>query len=155
VNSYKRLVPGYEAPVYICWSKTNRSSLIRIPRFNKEKSEAARAELRCPDPSCNPYLAFAVMACAGMDGVHNQTEAPKARGDNLYALSNQERTDQSIHSLPESLESALGYLRKNKVIQEALGLHVTKSFLRLKQAEWDAYKTQVTPWEITRYAERL
>lgn len=149
VNSYKRLVPGYEAPVYISWARINRSALIRVPRIND--IEATRLELRCPDPSCNPYLAFAVMLHAGLDGIEKKMTPPEAFEENLYDLDEARRRARHVETLPGSLGEALDCLAEDKVIQDALGPHVYERFVRAKMQEWDDYRIQVTPWEIERY----
>ncbi len=155
VNSYKRLVPGYEAPTYVCWAQVNRSSLIRIPRFAPGQSSAARAELRCPDPSCNPYLAFAVMLAAGLDGIERELDPPPAVNEDVYAFSPQELAQRDIDVLPGTLGEALEALEADQVIKEALGDHILESFIRAKQAEWDTYRIQVTGWELERYLMTL
>ena len=147
VNSYKRLVPGYEAPVYLSWARVNRSALIRVP--HAKVAEATRVELRCPDPSCNPYLAFAVMLSAGMDGVRRKLPVPAPKEENLYDLDAQKRN--GLISLPGSLKEALDELEKDKVIRQALGEHVYRRFYHAKLQEWDEYRIQVTPWELGKY----
>ena len=149
VNSYKRLVPGYEAPVYIAWAPLNRSALIRIPMFSKVK--AARFEYRCPDPSCNPYLAFVAIIAAGMDGIERNIEPPAAVERNIYELSRKKRTELNIQTLPGNLFDALSYLRKDKVLCDALGVHILENFLELKNKEWREYSTQVTDWDWNKY----
>jgi len=148
VNSYKRLVPGYEAPVYIAWSQRNRSPLIRIP---SRRGIGTRVELRSPDPSCNPYLALAVMLKAGLDGIKRNLTPPEPEDRNIYAMTSKERADRNIFSLPASLDEALKELEKNPVILEALGEHVWDRFKEAKMIEWDAYRTCVHPWEVERY----
>lgn len=155
VNSYKRLVPGYEAPVYVCWAQVNRSALIRIPRFNPAQPGAARIELRCPDPSCNPYLAFAAMLAAGLDGIEKQLEPPSPVEEDVYEFGPQELEARDIPTLPGTLDEALNELVNDPVICEALGQHVLNAFLRAKRAEWDEYRVQVTDWEVARYFEIL
>ena len=155
VNSYKRLVPGYEAPVYVCWAQINRSALIRIPRFGPGQSSAARAELRCPDPSCNPYLAFAAMLAAGLDGIERQLEPPPPVEEDVYEFGPQELNSRGIPTLPGTLDEALNELVKDQVICDALGEHMCQAFLRVKRAEWDEYRVQVTDWEVSRYFEIL
>ena len=152
VNSYKRIVPGYEAPVYVAWSGANRSSLIRIPAA---RGMSTRIELRSPDPSCNPYLSFAVILMAGLDGVENQIEPGEPTTLNLFHLNNEERSDQGIESLPGSLKEALDYLETDPIIQDALGEHVYHDFMRLGRAEWDAYRISVHDWEIDRYLNTI
>lgn len=148
VNSYKRLVPGYEAPVYLAWSLANRSALLRVPA---KRGNATRVELRSPDPSCNPYLAFAAILTAGLDGIKNQIEPPPSVDQNIYHLSEKERKKLRIDSLPGSLFEALELLEKNPVGKEALGEHIFNEFLCAKKIEWDNYRTDVSPWEIDKY----
>jgi len=149
VNSYKRLVPGYEAPVYLSWARINRSALIRVPRISD--IQATRLELRCPDPSCNPYLAFAVMLKAGLDGIDKKMSAPEALEENLYDLDEARRLARGVEMLPASLGEALDCLAEDRVIQDALGPHVYERFVRAKTQEWDDYRIKVSPWEIERY----
>ncbi|MEW5867188.1 MAG: type I glutamate--ammonia ligase [Bacillota bacterium] len=148
VNSYKRLVPGYEAPVYIAWSERNRSPLVRVPAARKS---ATRIELRNPDPSCNPYLALAVMLKAGLDGIKNRILPPEPVNRNIYALTAAERKEMGIESLPGSLKEALEELQQDPVIMEALGPHILERFIEAKNLEWDIYRTQVHKWEIDQY----
>ena len=151
VNSYKRLVPGYEAPVYVCWGQINRSALVRIPMVSKGREQSTRAELRCPDPSCNPYLAFATMLACGLDGIERNLVAPPPAEDNVFEFDAGELAEANIRTLPGSLAEALDELRKDTVVQEALGDHVYRWFMRAKTAEWDAFRLQVTQWELDRY----
>ena len=151
VNSYKRLVPGYEAPVYICWAGKNRSSLIRIPRYSEGREKATRAELRCPDPSCNPYLAFAVMLKAGLDGIKNNMELPEPVEEDVYGFDEAKLNEKHIDTLPGTLGRALEELRKDKLILEALGEHTSRVYLNAKKKEWDEYRIQVTEWEKKKY----
>ena len=151
VNSYKRLVPGYEAPVYLAWSLANRSALLRVPA---KRGNATRVELRSPDPSCNPYLAFAVILGACVDGVKNEIKPPKQVEANIYALSPEERKKKKIDSLPGSLAEALVALDASKVAKEALGPHVYKEFSDTKNKEWDDFRIDVSQWELDRYFER-
>lgn len=154
VNSYKRLVPGYEAPVYVGWAQVNRSALIRMPSAPPGKEKVVRAELRCPDPSANPYLAFTVMLAAALDGITNDLELPKPLNDiNVYELTLEERKSKNIAELPGSLAEALGELKNDLVLQEALGSKVYEVFDRAKQAEWQEYSMKVTDWEVERYLE--
>ncbi len=154
VNSYKRLVPGYEAPVYVGWAQTNRSALIRIPRYNKGMSGATRAELRCPDPSCNPYLAFMVMLAAAMDGIEGGLKPEKPLNDvNIYTLTAEERKEMGIEQLPGSLREALDELDKDTVLIDALGPVLYEAFTRAKREESDAYRIHVTDWELEHYLE--
>lgn len=148
VNSYKRLVPGYEAPVYIAWSQRNRSPLVRIP---SRRGVGTRVELRSPDPSCNPYLALAVMLKAGLDGIKRNLTPPEPEDRNIYAMTPEERAQHNIKSLPASLEEALKELEKDPVILEALGEHIWDRFREAKTIEWNLYRTQVHKWEIDRY----
>jgi glutamine synthetase len=147
VNSYKRLVSGYEAPVYISWGRINRSALLRVPRAHG--IESTRLELRCPDPSCNPYLAFAAMLAAGLDGIRRKLPMPAASEENLYLLDNQQGG--TLNTLPGSLEEALDELEKDTLIREALGPHVYERFINAKRAEWADYRLEVTAWELNRY----
>jgi len=149
VNSYKRLVPGYEAPVYISWARINRSALIRVPKVTDVQS--TRLELRCPDPSCNPYLAFAVMLYAGLDGIEKEMTPPDALEENLYDLDETRRQARHVEMLPGSLKEALDCLAEDEVIQDALGEHVYDRFVRAKTQEWDEYRLAVSSWEIERY----
>ncbi len=154
VNSYKRLVPGYEAPVYIGWASSNRSALIRIPRYTPGRDKAVRAELRFPDPSANPYLAFGTMLAAALDGIDNKMTPPRNLNNvNLYHLNDAERKRMKITSLPGSLSEALGELSKDKVVKDALGDYVYDAFMRAKSEEWDEFRTAVTDWEVKRYLE--
>jgi glutamine synthetase len=151
VNSYKRLVPGYEAPVYISWARTNRSALIRVPRISPEKPKSARIELRFPDPAANPYLAFAVMLKAGLDGIKNDIPLPPPVEENLYHLGEERRRESGINVLPGSLFEAVADLQADTVVQDGLGETLCERFVEAKMEEWDAYRMQVTPWELTRY----
>lgn len=153
VNSYKRLVPGYEAPVYICWAQINRSSLIRIPRYSPGKEQATRCELRCPDPSCNPYLAFAVMLKAGLEGIKEKLDVPQPVEEDVYEFDAAKREEHKIDTLPASLGEAISYLRDSKVAKEALGEHTFKIYLAAKEAEYDEFRLQVTEWEHKKYLE--
>jgi len=148
VNSYKRLVPGYEAPVYISWGRTNRSALIRIPRISANRHRSTRAELRCPDPSANPYLTFAVMLAAGLDGIEKKMVPPAPAEEDLYHVDGQRA---GLETLPGDLGQALSELKKNEVIQSALGQHVYERFMEAKTQEWDEYRLYVSKWELDRY----
>lgn len=154
VNSYKRLVPGYEAPVYICWAQINRSALIRIPRYSKGREQATRAELRCGDPSCNPYLAFAAMLKAGLEGIKNKMEPPKPVEENVYALDEAKRNEKNIDTLPVSLGEAIDELNRCEIMAELFGQQQFHRFIDAKRREWDEYRIQVTPWEVSQYLER-
>ncbi len=148
VNSYKRLVPGYEAPVYLSWGRTNRSALVRVPRISNGREETTRIELRCPDPAGNPYLAFAVMLAAGLDGIQRQLNLREAAEEDLFHV---DPRAQGLETLPSSLGAALDALRNDEVIQEALGPHIYERFLNAKQQEWESYRAYVSQWEIDRY----
>lgn len=153
VNSYKRLVPGYEAPVYIGWAQTNRSALIRIPG-TAGRERATRAELRCPDPSCNPYLAFAMMLASGLDGVKKKMVPVEPMNDvNVYELSRKERRRMGIDELPGSLKEALLAMENDPLFKEVLGDKLFESYIRGKWADWDEYRTTVSEWEINRYLQ--
>lgn len=153
VNSYKRLVVGYEAPVYISWGRTNRSALIRVPRINPQKPKATRAELRSPDPSANPYLAFAVMLSAGLDGLEKQKTPPPPVEENVYELTDEEMKKRGIETLPPDLYGALRALAKDEVIKNVLGEEVFKKYYEIKMREWDEFRIRVTDWEKERYLE--
>jgi glutamine synthetase len=155
VNSYKRLVPGYEAPVYVAWSRRNRSALIRVPLYHPGKEKATRAEIRCPDPSCNPYLAFAGLLHAGLEGIEQGYELPDPMETNLYELTKQERHALGIESLPESLGDAIDTAAESDLVERALGTELRDRLISLKQREWDEYRVQVTPWELERYLPTL
>ncbi len=151
VNSYKRLVPGYEAPVYIAWSQRNRSALVRIPTYHPGKEKATRCELRCPDPSCNPYLLFAVILHAGLDGIEKKYKVSKSMDTNLYDLDESQRKELGIESLPNNLGEATQIAENSPLIKKALGDHVFNRFIALKKAEWEEYRIQVTPFELEKY----
>lgn len=156
VNSYKRLVPGYEAPVYVGWAQTNRSALIRIPRSVDGVANAVRAELRCPDPSCNPYLAFTVMLATALDGIDKGMTPPAALNNvNVYHLSAEDRKNLGVSELPGSLKDALIEMEKDTVVKEALGETLYAAFLRAKWSEWEDYRLNVTDWEVSRYLETV
>lgn len=155
VNSYKRLVAGYEAPVYICWAQVNRSALIRVPRYSPGREASTRLELRFPDPSCNPYLAFAAMLEAGLDGIQQEMEPPDPVSDDVYEYSTNELAERGIATLPGTLGEALQALAEDPVICAALGDHVYDVFRRAKTAEWDEYRLQVSDWERRRYLETV
>ncbi|MDO8648114.1 MAG: glutamine synthetase family protein [Candidatus Diapherotrites archaeon] len=155
VNSYKRLVPGYEAPVYVCWGQTNRSALIRVPHYSIGREQATRAELRCPDPSCNPYLAFAVMLKAGLDGIKKCLLPPEPVEEDVYEFSSEELEKRGIATLPASLNDAVLEFKKSQLMEEVLGEEAFKKYARAKTLEWNDYKIQVTGWEKKRYFESL
>jgi glutamine synthetase len=149
VNSYKRLVPGYEAPVYICWARQNRSALLRIPT-SMGSGEDIRVEFRSPDPACNPYLAFSLMLAAGLQGVADNAELPPQAADNIYEMTPSERRALGIESLPEDLSEAIGLMQKSELVRATLGDHLFEFFARNKLSEWDSYKAYVSPFEIER-----
>ena len=151
VNSYKRLVPGFEAPVYVCWARRNRSALVRVPMYKPGKEGATRIEFRSPDPACNPYLAFASMLAAGLEGVENEYELPPEASNNIYEMTAEERVAAGIRSLPEDLNEAIHAAQDSKVLRQCLGEHVHEFLIRNKREEWDAYKAYVTPYELERY----
>lgn len=151
VNSYKRLVPGYEAPVYLSWAQRNRSDLIRIPMYKPGKEEATRIEFRSPDPACNPYLAFSVMLAAGMAGMEGKIEPPEPVEENVYKMSAEEREKRGIKQLPGSLLEALELTEKSELVRKALGDHVFNHFIENKKVEWDRYRIQITSYEIEKY----
>ena len=151
VNSYKRLVPGYEAPVYVAWSDRNRSALIRKPAARVPA--ASRIEARFPDPSCNPYLAFAALLTAGIDGVERGLEAPDPVRENIYEFDEAKRSEYGIETLPGNLGEAIDALESDEVILDALGPHVAEKFVEAKSAEYDDYRIDVSQWELDRYLE--
>jgi glutamine synthetase len=151
VNSYKRLVPGYEAPVYICWARRNRSTLVRVPLYKPGKEKATRIELRSPDPACNPYLAFACMLNAGLKGMEKGYKLPGPIETDVYHLTKKERTKMRIDELPGSLIEAIEYAEKSELLKETLGDHIFEQLIISKKVEWDEYRTKVFPYEIERY----
>ena len=151
VNSYKRLVPGYEAPVYLSWAQRNRSDLIRIPMYKPGKEEATRIEYRSPDPACNPYLAFSVMLAAGLAGIEAKIEPPEPVEENVYKMGPEERERRGIGQLPGSLLEAIQLTEKSKLVREALGDHIFNHFIENKKVEWDRYRIQITSYEIEKY----
>lgn len=151
VNSYKRLVPGYEAPIYCCWARRNRSAMVRVPMYKPGKEKATRVELRNPDPACNPYLAFAVMLAAGLKGIEEEYELMPEATNNIYEMTDAEREAAGIRSLPVDLHEAIAEFKNSELMREALGDHVFEYLIRNKQAEWDEYKAVVTPFELDRY----
>ena len=155
VNSYKRLVPGFEAPVYLSWARRNRSDMIRVPEYKPGKEKATRIELRSPDPACNPYLAFAVMLAAGLKGIEENMECPEPVEENVYEMSLAEREARGIESLPGSLQQAMILAEKSELLRECLGEHVHTNLLANKQIEWDSYRKVVHQWEIDSYLPRL
>ncbi|MFC1919005.1 glutamine synthetase family protein [Chloroflexota bacterium] len=151
VNSYKRLVPGYEAPVYLSWARRNRSDLIRVPEYRPGREKATRCELRSPDPACNPYLVFSVMLAAGLEGIEKGYEAPEPVEENVYEMAEKERQARGIETLPASLLEAIMLTEKSELVRKALGDHVFNAFIENKKIEWDNYRTQVTDYELKRY----
>ncbi len=148
VNSYKRLVPGFEAPVYISWGRTNRSALVRVPRITSGRYQSTRLELRCPDPSCNPYLAYAVMLAAGLDGIRRKLSLREATEEDLFQI---DPRAQGMATLPLSLGTALEALREDELLQQALGPNIFERFVDAKQQEWESYRAYVSQWEVERY----
>jgi len=155
VNSYKRLVAGYEAPVYISWGRRNRSSLVRVPMYQVGKEKATRVELRSPDPACNPYLAFAVMLAAGMKGVEEKYPLPEVVEENIFTMSEKQRRRKKIKSLPENLRVATEEFSKNELMRQTLGDHVFETLIANKRVEWDRYRTWVTDYELETYLPLL
>jgi glutamine synthetase len=151
VNSYKRLVPGYEAPVYISWARRNRSTLVRVPLYKPGKEKATRVEFRSPDPACNPYLAFSVMLAAGLEGIEKGYELPEPIEKDIFHLTEKEREDLGITSLPGSLIEAIELAEKSEIVRKALGDHIFNNFIISKKVEWDEYRTKVHPYEIEKY----
>lgn len=151
VNSYKRLVPGYEAPVYISWGQKNRTALIRIPGYRPGNEKATRIELRCPDPACNPYLAFSVMLAAGLEGIKKEYKIPAPVEPNIYKMGIEERKNRKLNSLPVNLFEAVAETEKSKLVREALGEHIFSRFIINKKMEWDEYRIQITSHELKKY----
>ena len=151
VNSYKRLVPGYEAPVYLSWARRNRSDLIRVPEYRPGREKSTRVEFRSPDPACNPYLVFSVMLAAGLEGIEKGYEVPDPIEENVYEMSDEEKQRRGIETLPGSLFEATLLTEKSEVVRRALGNHVFDAFIKNKKIEWDQYRTQVTDYELNRY----
>jgi glutamine synthetase len=151
VNSYKRLVPGFEAPVYVAWSRRNRSALIRIPLYKPGSEQATRAELRCPDPACNPYLTFACLLHAGLEGIEQGYELPEPMETNLYHLTAEQRRERGIVSLPETLGEAIDVFSQSDLMRKYLCPHIFDRYIELKRKEWDEYRVQLTDWEMKKY----
>jgi len=151
VNSYKRLVPGYEAPVYISWARRNRSALVRVPMYKPGKEKATRIELRCPDPACNPYLAFAVMLAAGLKGIKEGYELCPPVEEDIYEMSPEKRKEHGIESLPGDLYEAVQYAEASELVKETLGDHIFTKFIENKKIEWDQYRTHVSQFELEKY----
>jgi len=153
VNSYKRLVRGYEAPVYICWGQRNRSALIRVPRYSEGREKSTRLELRCSDPSCNPYLAFAVMLAAGLKGIEEKIEPPDPVEEDVYGFDDRKLAKFYIKTLPEDLGEAIEEFQRSKFMKETLGEHVFNKYLEIKTAEWNEFQRSVTDWEHEKYRD--
>jgi glutamine synthetase len=151
VNSYKRLVPGYEAPVYVSWARRNRADLIRVPEYKSGRENATRIEYRSPDPACNPYLAFSVMLAAGLEGIEKGYELPPPVQENVHDMSDEERKKRGIGTLPADLLEAVHLTAKSKLVRKALGEHTFNAFIKNKLIEWDQYRSQVTQYELERY----
>ncbi len=151
VNSYKRLVPGYEAPVYISWARRNRSALVRVPMYKPGKEKATRAEFRCPDPACNPYLAFSVMLAAGLKGIEEGYELPEPVEEDIFEMSAEERVANGIESLPGSLDEAIAATEGSALVREALGDHIFEKFIENKKIEWDKFRMHVSKFELDKY----
>jgi len=151
INSYKRLVPGYEAPVYLSWARRNRSDLVRVPEYRPGRENATRIEFRSPDPACNPYLAFSVMLAAGLAGIEQGLEPPAPVEENVYEMTEEERAIRGIGTLPASLLEAVQLTEKSDLVREALGDHVFGNFVANKKIEWDDYRIQVTEYELNKY----
>ena len=151
VNSYKRLVPGYEAPVYISWARKNRSTLVRVPMYKPEKAKATRVEFRCPDPACNPYLAFAVMLAAGLKGIQEGYELPEPIEEDIFEMSPRARAERGIEALPGSLGEAIVEMENSDLVREALGDHIFEKFVTNKKIEWDKYRAHVSQYELDNY----
>jgi glutamine synthetase len=151
VNSYKRLVPGYEAPVYLSWALRNRADLVRVPEYKPGEENATRIEFRSPDPACNPYLAFSVMLAAGLEGIEKEYPVPDPVEENVYAMSEEKRQKRGIGTLPASLWEAIQLAENSEVVRKALGEHVFQAFIQNKKIEWNQYRTQVTEYELKKY----
>jgi len=151
VNSYKRLVPGYEAPVYLSWARRNRSDLVRVPEYRPGREKATRIEFRSPDPACNPYLAFSVMLAAGLEGIEKGYEPPAPIEENVYEMSEEERKKRDIGTLPASLLEAIQVAETSELVRKALGDHVFDAFIQNKKIEWNEYRSQVTEYELDKY----
>jgi glutamine synthetase len=151
VNSYKRLVPGYEAPVYVSWAQRNRSALVRVPVYKPGKEKATRVEMRNPDPACNPYLAFSVMLAAGLEGIKKKYPLAAPVRNNIYDMTEKERRQAGIESLPDDLFEAVKITEKSPLVRKALGDKVFEYFIRNKKDEWNEYRRQITKYELTKY----
>lgn len=155
VNSYKRLIPGYEAPVYMAWARRNRSALVRVPLYKPGKETATRIEFRSPDPACNPYLAFAVMLAAGLEGIENNYELPEPIEKDIFELSTEEKEELGIESLPGNLMQAIEKVEQSDLVRKALGDHIVNAFITSKKIEWNDYRIQVHPYELEKYLSIL
>jgi len=155
VNSYKRLLPGYEAPVYITWARRNRADLIRIPEYQLGREEATRLEFRSPDPACNPYLAFSVILAAGLEGIEKEYEPPPPVEKNVFEMTEQEREERGIGTLPGSLHEAIQLTESSELVRKALGEHLFNTFIHNRKVEWDRYRSQVTDYELKQYLPLL
>ena len=151
VNSYKRLVPGYEAPVYVAWSRRNRSAMVRVPHYHPGGEASTRMELRCPDPACNPYLTFAVLLQAGLEGIEKGYELPEPMERNLYHLAPDDRRRLGIEQLPETLGEAIELTAESELVLRTLGEHMFNRYIEIKRQEWEEYRVRVTRWELDRY----
>ena len=151
VNSYRRLIPGYEAPVYLSWARRNRSDLIRVPEYQPGKENSTRIEFRSPDPACNPYFAFSVMLAAGLEGIEKEYEIPAPIEENVYEMTEEERKRRNIGTLPGSLWEAIKLTEESDVVRKALGEHVFDAFIQNKKIEWELYRSQVTGYELDKY----
>jgi len=151
VNSYKRLVPGYEAPVYISWARRNRSTLVRVPMYKPGKEKATRMEFRSPDPACNPYLTFAVMLAAGLKGIEQGYTLPDPIEEDIFEMSEEARKRHGIESLPGNLLEAIQLTEKSELVKETLGDHIFQKFIENKKIEWDQYRTHVSQFELDKY----
>jgi glutamine synthetase len=155
VNSYKRLVPGYEAPVYVSWANRNRSAMVRVPMYKPGKEAATRMEFRAPDPSCNPYLAFAVMLGAGMEGIENKYPLTDPIEDDIFEMTPDERISRGITDLPGNLYAAILETEKSELVKKVLGGHIFKEFIDNKKVEWDRYRIHVSQFELDNYLPKL
>ena len=155
VNSYKRLVPGYEAPVYISWARRNRSTLVRVPQYKPGKENSTRMEFRCPDPACNPYLAFSVMLAAGLKGIEEKYELSDPVEKNIFEMDEKKREEAGIETLPNNLWEAVQYMQESELVKETLGNHIFEKFIENKKIEWDRYRTHVSKYELDTYLSIL
>jgi len=155
VNSYKRLAWGGEAPSYVCWGRNNRSALVRVPLFKPDKASSARVEYRAMDSACNPYLAYALLLNAGLDGIEKELPLPREAEDDVWSLSEREHAALGIASLPRNLEGAVELMESSELVAETLGEHVFDFFLRNKRAEFDSYRREVTTWELRTLLPKL